>query len=142
MYLDTRTWYVRWFFWSVGILEEFTGAYRAWEITKTGTNLCYFVRVLLFSTPLVLLLHVALYAWILALVTIVPMAFFGATLYGIILLGELGGGVLLWGLFKLLKKNVTPISLPPLTTPSFIRVLWEALCAAKKRVCPLITFGT
>lgn len=156
MHLNKDSWYVRWYFWSLGICEEFLDNHGLmWNAKNRGTNLCAFMRVILIYAPLILLLHAIVYASLLATITILPIKLFGLKWYGLVV-GALVGLIIL----VLLAINLVPELLDKrreakrilaqeqatkttnndATHPGFFRVLGKWVVAKKWKVCPLITF--
>lgn len=145
MDLNKQSWYVRWFFWSLGVLEEFV-EYHTYEY-RNGTNLCHFVRVVFAYAPLALVLNLAFYAAAVGVVTVWPVYLFGWGSY-LTILGFVGGvglvylvGCWLWSLRsdqEVTKEEAASSAVDP--EPSFSQVVWEAVVAKKRKVCPLIRF--
>ena len=149
MDLNRNKWYVRWYFWSLEICEEFTENYGNWmDKEQNGTNLCAFMRTILIYAPLILLFHAVVYAGALAIVTILPIYLFGLKGYG------LGVGVLVgfyifvflaislgvWLRNKQKSGSLTKKQAVVNSDPSFVCVLGRWVVAKKRRICPLITF--
>lgn len=154
MDLNKSKWYVRWYFWSLGICEEFRDNHSLiWNAEKDGTNLCAFMRVILIYAPLILLLHAIVYAAALAVITVLPIWLFGLMSYGLVV-GAIALLIILVALAinlvgELLDKRRTRIDAQEqavkttsadATDPSFVRVLGRWVVAKKRKVCPLLTF--
>lgn len=143
MDLNKQSWYVRWFFWSLDILEEFV-EYDSSRY-ESGTNLCHFVRVVFAYTPLALALNLAFYAAAISVVTVWPVYLFGWGSY-FVTLGFIGGAGLLclvayWLWNSSGNERVERAASPAADSePTFRQVVWEALVAKKRKVCPRITF--
>ncbi|TSC84869.1 MAG: hypothetical protein G01um101413_253 [Parcubacteria group bacterium Gr01-1014_13] len=148
MDLNRSKWYVRWYFWSLGIMEEF---WERWSMTsekeRAGTNLCQFMRTILFSAPLVLLLNAIVYISALASLTVLPIYLFGFKIYGVglgavvtLVLLIISGSYLYnsWTDRKL--KQVDKPKKTDTANPSFVRVVWRFVQARKQKICPLVTF--
>ncbi|MDO8655467.1 MAG: hypothetical protein Q7R48_03615 [bacterium] len=156
MELNRNVWYVQLFFWSLRIY----GAFRKdfWnrrrfdpeEVARNGTNLCFFMRVIIVYVPLILLSHAALFVAAAASVTLVPISFFGAAAYGRTLVFLAATAAIIFLIIKMItfaqrhkpakqtpKKR--PVAKQP-TGPSFLEVSWAYVVAVKRKVCPLITF--
>lgn len=143
MDLNKRSWYVRWFFWSLGILEEF--AEYPVHHYYDGTNLCHFVRVVFAYTPLALALNLVFYAAAFSVVTVWPVYLFGWGSY-FVTLGFVGGVGLLYLVARWLwnsgRDERTEKVAPPAadSEPTLRQVVWEALAAKKRKICPLVRF--
>jgi len=151
MDLNPQRWDVKWFFWSLDIwdafLERRTGSY----VQCYGTNLCFFLRVMLVWTPLVLLLHTVVYGVAIAALTIVPIYLFGGSGYfwGVSAIVTLV--LIILGVKKLrdyLEKRRWQMTLREANReanvsaePSFFKILSEWSVAQKKKICPTITFS-
>lgn len=161
MELDRRQWYVRWFFWSLGIWDEFRDRGDLWWVESRGTNLCHFIRVTLIWAPLVLLLNALVYAAAFATLTVIPVVYFGSTFYVSLIVAIVAIVGAVWGTKKLLKhhnrrEEAVRRSSPAPTAhvapetaafapaaprvPGFFAVLWMYLVAAKRKICPTINF--
>lgn len=162
MELNRSIWYVRLFFWSLGIWGAFRdGDYRYDRsyVEERGANLCFFIRVMVVYTPLVLLLHAAFAAAAVASLTALPIYFFGGIAYGwtlatiVVVIGTI------WGVkvalrrraawrehthvkFVERKREARPETEATETPrgPGFFEVLLAYLVAAKKKICPSIAF--
>lgn len=155
MELNKNIWYVRLFFWSLGIWEAFRdGNYRydRERVEVFGTNLCFFVRVVVLYMPFAILLNVVSVALAVASLTLLPIYFFGGVTYGWILgaialvIGVMWGvktvrGGIMWVRFVERKRMVRRAreAMKP-GEPGFLEVLWAYLVATKKKVCPSIAF--
>ena len=155
MDLNPQSWYVRWFFWSLGILDAFLdNGERRWYMERHGTNLCFFLRTIVLYTPLILLLHAVVYGVALAALTIVPVLIFGAsgyfsTVIAITLLVLIVIGVKQWRKHQQKgyqetelnrSARIAAVTEAIVAGPRFFQVLWAWLVAAKKKVCPMIRF--
>jgi len=150
MDLNRNKWYVRWYFWSLGIVDEFCDrGDNSKHFEKAGTNLCAFMRMIMVYAPLILLFTAIVYAAGIASVTVLPIYFFGLKGYGIILgaivvlvLGICLAMMVYNSLTKkrLAKEQMAKPADTDATNPSFFRVVWQWLVAKKQKVCPLVTF--
>ena len=155
MNLNKDKWYVHWYFWSLGICEQFSDNFRLIDRAEIrGTNLCAFMRVIIIYAPLILLLHAIVYAAALATVTVWPIYLFGLKWYGIGV-GALVALVLtiivvvklvIWLLRKREEKIEAQEQLAKPTNdnptgPSFLRIVGQWVMAKKRKICPLITFA-
>ncbi len=155
MELDRRQWHVRWFFWSLGIWEEFMEQGQEWRVEHNGTNLCHFMRVTLVWAPLVLLLNLAVYGAAISALTIIPAVLFGLTSYvslviAIVLIVGIVWGAKWYFAAQRSKPRPTntvrpePIASAPVQHtprgPGFFEILWKYIVAVKKKFCPIITF--
>jgi hypothetical protein len=157
MELNRSVWYVRLFFWSLRIWGAFRNddhRYDVYEMEKRGTNLCFFVRVMIVYMPLVLLTHVAFVVAAVASLTVLPIYLFGGINYGWLLVVIAvvtctlkGIGVAerrvaerkhMW--VKLMEHERETQQATESGGPGFFGVLWAYLVATKKKVCPLIVF--
>ncbi|MFZ2484641.1 MAG: hypothetical protein WAX80_01675 [Minisyncoccia bacterium] len=160
MDLDRELWYVRWFFWSLDIWDDFNDNNTQWKY-RNGTNLCHFMRVIFVWCPLVLLLHLVLYASAIVVVTALPIYLYGGTSYAWVIGTIVATCVSIIVAKRFLKwveveevphrikqiyvglatriVNSSP-SKPVKTEPSFLKVILEYIVAAKKKICPTITF--
>jgi len=155
MDLNKSKWYVRWYFWSLGICEEFRDHHGLiYQAENRGTNLCAFMRVIFIYAPLILLFHAIVYVAALATITVLPIKLFGLKWYGVgvgavaglILLVLLVVNLVMWLLDKwwLARVNAQGQEAKPTNTdaasPGFVHVLWQWVVAKKQKLCPLITF--
>lgn len=162
MNLDRSKWYVQWFFWSLGIWDEFTENNRVAQCEETGTNLCFFIRVMLVWAPLVIMLHLAVFALIIYALTAYPILRFGGSRYGWGIGAILTLALMIFGIswvrglrgkrsrreYQRRYRDNWDAPAPTLqtrqhpveTSPSFLKVLLEWVAAKKKLICPGITF--
>lgn len=160
MELNRSVWYVRLFFWSLAIWETFRDydyRYDRSHVEKRGTNLCFFIRVMVVYMPLVLLLHAAFAATAVASLTALPIYLFGGIAYGWTLAAIAVVIGTIWGVkvalrraarrertqvkFVERKREVQPATeVTEPRGPGFFEILWAYLVAAKKKVCPSIAF--
>lgn len=161
MELNRSVWYVRLFFWSLGIWGAFRDddyRYDRSRVEKSGTNLCFFTRVMVVYMPLVLLLHAAFATVAVASLTALPIYLFGGIAYGWTLAAIAVVIGTIWGVKVALRRaarrertqvkfverkqetrpaaEVTEAS----RGPGFFEVLWAYLVAAKKKICPSVAF--
>jgi hypothetical protein len=162
MELNQSAWYVRLFFWSLGIWEAFQDYLYRYDrsyVEERGTNLCFFIRVTFVYMPLVLLLHIALVVAAVASLTALPIYLFGGIAYGWTLSAIAVVIGIIWGVkkkralrrvtehertqveFAEHKHGVRPLeeATEP-RGPGFLDVLWVYLVATKKKVCPSVAF--
>lgn len=161
MVLDGKSWYVRLFFWSLGIWGAFLGDPHYaldWRYTmkKEGTNLCFFIRVTFIYMPFALLVNFFVLAVVIASLTILPIYLYGAVTYMWIWLALAGSVLAIAGLVFLLWGIDTVASyarrkryqrqrrsLTKETTASpvgFSDVISLSVKAVQEKVCPVITF--
>lgn len=163
MELDRNCWYVRLFFWSLEIVDEFTDGNRVYDAEKEGTNLCPFMRTILICMPLIFLLHAVVIAAAVYALTALPIRLFGGWAYVWAIIGI--ACVLLMILvikftLKALAKRAlsrqdsqqqeeekeeperpSRVAVEKETSgPSFSAVLREYIVAIHKKVCPMIVF--
>ncbi len=146
--LKTTVWHARLFLWSFEIWDGFMGSGS--NVRMTGrTNLCHFMRTIFIAMPLVFLLHAAFMAFVLYVIGVFPVTYFGALNYGasIVVVGTLVG--LYFGLCWLaqLKRSKFPAKQRPSKPPKeprdsgFVFLIWEWIVAQHQRVCPIIKIG-
>lgn len=156
MNLQSRLWYVRWFFWCCRVLDNFMNTkpthYRRQVKYANGTNLCHFFRILMWGN-LLFVLTLAAYGYVFFTVFILPLILFKFVSVGIVvLLCCIGAGAfvllvfLIWRLGKAIgtwqanyalahpKKPSDP------TRPRFWRVMAGYYRAIKEKICPIIRF--
>lgn len=158
METDKRQWYVRWFFWSLSIVNEFAERDTAWQY-KRGVNLCPAVRIIV-GAPIILLLHLAVYSAAITAVTFAPIYFYGWSGYGLILewVGSLVAAfVAIKLLFGYLRKRARareearrhePRAAKPapkeepllIRGPTFWEIVWTYIDATHDKLCPYIGF--
>lgn len=165
MNLNKQQWYVRWFFTCLAVIDEFAGDHgdRVYK-NRHGASLCPFVRVSLIWGPLIILLHLVVYAGAIVSVTLLPIILFGFGSYITLIAGITGVIAVIWlckkaeDALKQWRRRVrearwqAAIEAPesdeqPKTEavkkgPSFASVLWSYAVAAKQRVCPIINFNS
>lgn len=108
MELNKDIWYVRLFFWTLEVYYAFRNekyCFSRSHVERTGTNLCFFVRVIVLYAPLILLLNVVFVAAAVASVTAIPIYFFGATFYGWTLFFITLGMLTVLGLMRTVRQN-------------------------------------
>ncbi len=156
MTLNEHLWYVRLFFWSASICDEFTEGNMKWRARERGTNLCQFLRVIMVYMPAILLLHIALYGSAIVAITAMPIYLIGMVWY----FAVVGAIVLIVGIVHAIKwyrrmrlrraarnearaqARPAPVATPqPATSPGFGSIVWQWLAAQKQRVCPVINFN-
>ena len=152
--LDRESWFVRWFFWSLGIYDAFLNTDRTWRIEQYGANLCFYVRTMLIWAPFVLILHTIVYGAAIIALTAVPIHYFGGSGYAWIV----SAVVLVIGIRLLrnymiereesqrsVRRQTRREEIPAVAEaprgPSFFDILWEWLVAQKKKICPMVTFA-
>lgn len=159
MDLSRDLWYVRWFFWSVGIVSICSNWKNDLRMKRDvtfyeiyGTTLCQFLRVVLIWAPFVIALHVIVYGGALVACIFLPGYLFG-TGYVVTILGGGAFVLLCWGVKRLWRTAVVPAidkidvaighyqANRQARGPSFPGIVWEQVKAAKRGVCPLIRFN-
>jgi len=152
MNLDTKQWYVRWFFWSLGIWDEFCETYETHDVELNGTNLCFFVRTIVLYVPLVIITQAFTFVLCLLAFVVFPIMMFGSRHYAygigtiLTIVTILVGGTFLYGYVqdkKDAKRNWFDRArrTSSASGPSFGKVLWSWVVAQKQKVCPMITFS-
>lgn len=143
MTLNRKRWLVRWFFWSLGIVDEFTDGYRTRRIEESGTSLCFFFQTIVVFAPLVLLAQAVFWTLLVAAVMGAPIAWFGLWSY----LGVVGViaiiGAALWGIneWQNYRRDTRHDRCRADEEPSDASLAVSWFRAVKTRVCPLITFA-
>lgn len=162
MQMDRGQWHVRWFFWSLGIWDEFTDHNSTWHTEENGTNLCHFIRVTLVWVPLVFLINIFVYGAALATLTLVPVVLFGFTTYIAFIVATAIVIAVVWASkYSSYKRrhrereqrfretysadsstaassaDATPMAAG---APGFFKTLWAFIVAGKQKICPMITF--
>jgi uncharacterized membrane protein len=153
MNLNTEQWYVRWFFWSLGIWEEFNETYQAHSVEINGTNLCFFVRTIVLYVPVVLLSHAIAFGLCLLAFVVAPIMMFGGRYYAygvgaiVAIVAVLFGAVFFYEYVQNKKDAKREWNgqrvrrTPSAREPSFGKLLWDWAVAQKQKVCPMITFS-
>lgn len=149
MDLNRACWYVRWFFWSLGICDVFRDRDTAWLVERDGISLCPFIRIMLVYAPLVIAFHAVVYVAAFMTLTAMPIYLFGGSAY----LWGIGDVIILTLIIVGIKKlNAwldvrTPVSHAPKikkvstsSGPSFFAVIRQWLVAVHEKICPTITF--
>jgi hypothetical protein len=144
--LSRHTWYVRLFFWAVYVWTMFRGRdpeAAVQVIQAKGTNLCFFVRVIVVWVPLAILLNIALIAAAITVLILLPIYEVGLRTYltVIVSLAITVGLVALciylrnkYGV-KVVKKSYRE------DKPGIAGLLLLRASAWKESICPLIYFG-
>ena len=157
MQLNQEQWHVRLFFWSLGIWDAFMDRNTKVSINRYGTNLCFFVRVMVIGAPLVLALHAVVYGAAIAALTAVPVILFGFSWYlaGVAAITTIV--LFIRGIKKFWdwrqdrywerkdREHARAMEPPtevhmPTPTLSFWAVVREWIKAHKAKICPMITF--
>jgi len=155
MELNRSVWYVHLFFWSLGIWGAFRDnnyLYNRSRMEERGTNLCFFIRVMVVYMPLVLLLHATFVTMAVASLIALPIYLFGGIVYGWTLAAIMAVIGTIWGVKVALrrvarrerkqherKQPAAKVAKTP-RGPGFFEVLWAYLVAAKKKICPSVAF--
>lgn len=159
MNLNSDGWYVRYFFWSVSVWSAFIDQpYLVEKIKERGTNLCFFIRVMVVWAPLVMAIHGLLFAAALGCVLILPVYFFGGEGYswfvGIAVGLVVVVGFIVRPLLKLLSRKQSEwverhreklknrperVKIVKIG-PTFFEVLWAFIVATKHKICPTVSF--
>jgi hypothetical protein len=156
MNLAADLWYVKWFFWSCGVLDRFTltASKRRYKSRKErfarSTNLCQFFRTLLLGT-LVFLIVLGIEGYLLYAILIQPFLIFGtssimrvcivaiaaisilAVFVGFIALVVYGVRRFFWWVEHRPKGT-------PHHRPQFVDVAVSYYRAIKQQICPTIAF--
>ncbi len=83
MELSKSTWYVKLYLWCLQIVDksrpgdEHGRASTYYEDYRYSTNLCQFIRVIFIWAPFVILLNLGAYVFAVAIVTYIPILYFG-----------------------------------------------------------------
>ena len=152
MDIDITKWYVRIFFWSLGIWDKFWEDWNTGPQYTKGTNLCHAIRVTFVWMPLVLMLHVALILTALFVLIFLPLHYFEWTLYlpiikvagliGIALVIIILAAVLLTKLIDMIeeRKKRSPEKEEKSNDPSIWKIMGIWLADKDKRICRILTF--
>ena len=140
--IDKSRWYVRLFLWFRRIQLKFWHQ-DPWECDchEVYTNLCLFIRLLFFTGPLIVLLHVLAYGALLASVTVVPVYFFGwrgCCVPGGLLLLFLGVRLAVWWWRASKKEPVLDAHETVEVGPGLWSLLGTRIKASKRKICPLM----
>lgn len=154
MELNPERWYVRLFFWSLGIWDEFTEKDNVSTVKKQGTNLCFFIRVIVLYMPVAFLANVGAWVVFVGSFTVAPVHYFGGKRYLLTLLAVALLVALIIGL-KWSSRKVRESAWFGATTrgaasspkayyvdpgPGFWQLVWLYVVAGKKKFCPSIRF--
>lgn len=149
MKAEINQWYVRWFLWNCGVLDQFTGKRRAVQYEQ-GTNLCHFFRTLLLGS-MVAVLSVGLWAYLLITIFVMPFVLFNfvsvaisvgvaitllAAVVALVLLFTVVPSAMVHAYNKFTNKQKPPSDKPP----GIAQVAWAYIMGIKNRFCPTIRF--
>ena len=149
MEMNPDQWFVRWFFWSLVVWDQFFDTDTEWEYREKAT-LCEFVDTIA-GAVLVLALHIVAYGAVVAALAVAPIYFFGISGY-VTTVGSLAvvvGMIFLMVYVRQLdvwKKVGRPVQVKVVrrTTapkgPSFFKVMRLYFTSVKQKFCPVITF--
>lgn len=162
MDLDRNAWFVKLFFWSLGIVGAFrpdNWNFEAWRIEKNGTNLCFAVRVTFLYMPLILLGHAVLFVASIFILIVLPIQFFGVMSYAATVAFIATVVMVIWQFKKIADRKMESkyaqqaetqrkslVEIPVVIVaiapkgPGFFEVFWAYLVATKHKVCPSIKF--
>ncbi len=149
MTVNKNHWYVRLFFWSVGVWGKFTERPYLLGRAEHFTNVCFFVRCTFFDMPLVIFLNIAVPLAALGSVTVWPMWLFGGweylTALGVIAIVVTGSALVLfmWVLADYSVKGIIgawQAASRKLNSndPGLAGICWSYVKSAKALICPLI----
>lgn len=147
MNLRSGSWYVRLFHACLYVWASFK-YFDEWDREKfterhaKQTNLCFFVRTIVVWTPLVLVLHVAVYGAAVTVLAVAPIYLFGVGGYGKTLLVLAIVAATIAGVVALIRwAESRPRKPEPMQVGvSATDVVLEWLAAKKAKICPTITF--
>lgn len=158
MDLKVNRWYVRLFFWSVGVWSACLDDYRdddgRYE-RNHGTNLCHFVRVIM-GAFLAIVLNVLAISAAIAAAIVLPIILFGPVSYGLGAACVFGAVLIILVISKIpsycfreespeqarakKRRRLEQRAAREKRGPSFLAIIWAYLVATKKKVCPMIRF--
>ena len=149
--LNPDLWYVKWFFWSLGIYTTFQNDFWSERrIRENGTNLCFFGRTTLITAPVIIMLHVFMYVSAVLVLTIVPIRYFGGSGYLWILAAISVLCLVIFGMKRFYawgrearyaRRNIhRPTPQIMARGPNFFDVLGQWRKAVHEKICPLVTF--
>lgn len=146
MVLDSQKWYVRLYFWSLEILEEFLDNGYDWR-HNSGTNLCHFLRVILIYMPAVVLINLSIVVSAFYVLTLWPIHLFGfwSYVWSIAAIAALSG--LIWLYVRKKRKELArpktqmAKKMEGKDSPTFTRLVWEGVKSTKRKVCPILSFS-
>lgn len=156
MKLDYDMWYVRWFFWALGIRDAFRPYWKGkeGEIRYTNrTNFCFFFRTMTVTAPLIILLHLVVYGLAILSLTWFPVHVFGGQTYFSVLGSIIAIALIIFGVNKSLGKIRWPTKREPEPPrratspsteeiePSFFDLVREWAIAIDKKICPIVEFS-
>lgn len=149
MQAQINQWYVRWFLWNCGVLDQFTGKCRTHQYAQ-GTNLCHFFRTLLLGS-MVTVLSVGLWAYLLITMFVMPFVLFNfvslaitvggvVTMFAVVLAVMFLCSVVPYAVTKAYKKINHRAPAPSDKPPGIAQVAWAYIMGIKNRFCPTIRF--
>lgn len=144
MELDSSRWLVRWYFCCVDIWSAFFGGMTktAYDVKRSGTNLCHFVQLSFLWGPFALLLTLAMYAGALYVATVGTVKALGFPTVAVVL-GTILALIAVVVLVVIISErrperryryNEDVAPKPP-------SIIWEYLKARKQKICPMISFA-
>ncbi|MEK7628194.1 MAG: hypothetical protein AAB421_02110 [Patescibacteria group bacterium] len=140
----------RWFLWSADIINTTRAGngISSREFLATGTSLCQYIRVTCGWAPLVIGMHLAVYAGLLYVCLGLPFQLFG---FGSTVAVYAGIALFVAAIYGLTKfagvasdwlddraRKTAQVFAPK--EPDILSVLWQSLVAMKQKVCPVIKF--
>lgn len=125
----------RLFMWCLGICDKFTDKYLSSRY-RNQTNLCHFVRVIIFYTPMILAFHLLVLGSVIG-VLILPFFLFSLEAVGAGLL------VLIMGVLGIFAVGfiISKLSNFPKTENETWKLVKEFAKAKKAKICPYIYFN-
>ncbi len=118
------------------------------------TNLCLYIRTLFVWMPFVVVVHAAVFAWLVYCFLVAPMMTFGTVPFGIFIAKTVGlvalaiGAIV--GIFLTIDYFDRPLSTAEeearkhareaaaQAPPGFLKLCWQYVVATKRKICPLI----
>jgi hypothetical protein len=155
MELQSSQWHVRLYLWSRETWLHFWGRYF-YEYQEKRTNLCLYIRTLLVWMPLVVVLHLAVAAWLIFTFIYLPVVTFGLLPLGVAVAKTAGVIVVLAGVVFIVVFGLAALSeffeSKPISAeerrqraaekaakpPGMIAVVGSYVVAKKRQICPTI----
>lgn len=138
------------FFWALEIVDAFTEKYSHYEY-KNGTNLCHFIRVIVFYMPLTILSQLITWTAVLGAGLILPLYLFHWKVYLIglgvvvgaivVIIGGIVGFGLLMELYDERKSARSKGETEAQGEPTTTGVILAFLAAQKQKICPFVKFS-
>lgn len=151
MQANQNQWYVKWFTWNCRVLDRFWQLDRSREFKyERGTNLCHFFQTLMWGT-IVQVLSVAIWAYVIFTVFVLPWMLFSVsgvlwtvlsflTVIAAIVAVVAGTVGALQSKEWIHRKWETFSEVKSDQPPKFYQVMWQYVVSVKQKFCPTIQF--